>query len=77
MSIIIRLNEVARVNQFCEDMRTLCCDVDVLKGHYVVDAKSIMGLFSLALNEPVTVRVNTDDENIIKQFEELCTKYCE
>lgn len=76
MSIIIRLNEIEMLKQFVNDMRSLECDVDVIKGRYIIDAKSILGLLSLSLNEPVTARVNTDDEEMIKQFEELCTKYC-
>ena len=76
MSIIVKLNAIEDVKHFTEDMRLLPCDVDVLKGHYVIDAKSIMGLFSLSLDQPVTVRIHSDDEEIIKQFEELCTKYC-
>ena len=76
MSIIVKLNAIEDVKRFTEDMRLLPCDVDVLKGHYVIDAKSIMGLFSLSLDQPVTVRIHSDDEEVIKQFEELCTKYC-
>lgn len=76
MSIIIRLNEVEAVKQFVEDMRKLPCDVNVYKNSYVVDGKSILGLLSLSLDAPVTARVITDEEGLIKQFEELCTKYC-
>ena len=76
MSIIIKLNEIEMLKQFVNDMRSLDCDVDIIKGRYIVDAKSILGLLSISLNEPVTARVNTDDEEVIKTFEELCTKYC-
>ena len=34
------------------------CEVDVLSGRYVIDAKSIMGLFSLDLSHPVKVEVH-------------------
>ena len=77
MSIIVRLNRVEDVKQFVEDMRKLPCDVNVYKDSYVVDGKSILGLLSLSLDAPVTARVISDDEAVIKQFEELCTKYCE
>ena len=76
MSIIIKLNEIEVLKQFVRDIRSLDCDVDVVRGKYVVDAKSILGLLSLSLSEPVTARINTDDEELIKQFEEICTKYC-
>ena len=37
------------------------CEVDVLSGRYVIDAKSIMGLFSLDLSHPVKVEVHGSD----------------
>lgn len=41
---------------------TCCpCEVDVLSGRYVIDAKSIMGLFSLDLSHPVKVEVHGSD----------------
>ena len=40
---------------------TLPCEVDVLSGRYVIDAKSIMGLFSLDLSHPVKVEVHGSD----------------
>ena len=76
MSIIINLNDVEMVKQFVDDMRQLPCDIDVIRGHYVIDAKSIMGIFSLSLDQPVTVKIHSEDEEIIKKFESLCTKYC-
>ena len=40
---------------------TAPCEVDVLSGRYVIDAKSIMGLFSLDLSHPVKVEVHGSD----------------
>ena len=42
-------------------------DVDLASGRYVVDAKSIMGIFSLDLSKPIKVEVHTDN----------CGKFCE
>ena len=54
-----------------EDVKTfvnLMCkydfDIDLVSGRYVVDAKSIMGIFSLDLSKPVTLEAHTDDESI-------------
>ena len=41
---------------------TVPCEVDVLSGRYVVDGKSIMGLFSLDLSQPVKVEVRGVEE---------------
>lgn len=48
-------------------------DVDLVSGRYAVDAKSIMGIFSLDLSKPIRVDVHSDDAaelvNAIKKFE--------
>ena len=75
MSIIIKLNEIDDLKAFVDDMRSLPCDINVYKDSYVVDGKSILGLLSLSLSTPVTAKVISDDEEVIKKFEELCTKY--
>ena len=41
------------------------CDFDIAADRYVVDAKSIMGIFSLDLSKPLTLQINTDDEKEI------------
>jgi phosphotransferase system HPr-like phosphotransfer protein len=42
--------------------------VDLVRGRYDVDAKSILGVLSMDLTRPATLRVNTSD----KQFENIC-----
>ncbi|MBE7015695.1 MAG: HPr family phosphocarrier protein [Ruminococcaceae bacterium] len=36
-------------------------DVDLTSGRYVVDAKSIMGIFSLNLSKPIKIEIHSDD----------------
>ena len=45
------------VNAACSQM----CEIDIISGRYTVDAKSIMGIFSLDLSKPVTVEVYSDN----------------
>ena len=75
MSIIINLNKVSDLYSFTQEIGSIPYDVDAIRGSYIVDAKSILGLMSLTLSEPITVRINSDDEVAIKQFEEICLKY--
>ena len=41
-------------------------DIDLASGRYIVDAKSIMGIFSLDLLNPIKLSAQTDNENEIK-----------
>ena len=36
-------------------------DIELLSGKYIVNAKSIMGIFSLDLSKPIKVQVHADD----------------
>lgn len=57
----VSLASIEEVRQFVNAATRSPCEVDVLSGRYVVDGKSIMGLFSLDLSRPVTVRLHGSD----------------
>lgn len=54
-SLPIRLTSVTEIKAFVEMTGQVTGDVDVRCGRYLVDGKSIMGMFSLDLSQPVTV----------------------
>ena len=57
----VSLSSIEDVRQFVNAANRCTCEVDVLSGRDVVDAKSIMGLFSLDLSKPVKVEVHGAD----------------
>lgn len=57
MEFFVLLTSVADVKAFVDATMTYPHDVDVLTGRYVVNGKSIMGLFSIDLSRPVMVRL--------------------
>ena len=54
----IKLNNVNDVKEFVN--RAMMCkfDIDLVSGRYVIDAKSIMGIFSLDLSKPINLAIN-------------------
>lgn len=60
-SFSVRLQSVDDVKAFVAAASLAGCDIDVLAGRYLVDAKSIMGIFGLDLSQPITVRVHGND----------------
>ena len=60
-SIEIRLSTIADVQEFVGIVARSPLDIDLLSGRYVVDAKSIMGIFSLDLLKPITLQANGGD----------------
>ncbi len=60
----ISLSSTEDVKTFVNLMCKYPFDVDLISGRYIVDAKSIMGIFSLDLSNPVRVEAHTDDSAI-------------
>ena len=62
-TINIDLNSIEKVKQFINDISKLEGEFDLISDRYIVDAKSIMGIFSLNLANPLELRI-VSDENI-------------
>ena len=60
-SVQIRLSTIADVRDFVNTVAKSDIDVDLKSGRYVVDGKSIMGIFSLDLLSPITLTAHSDD----------------
>ncbi len=56
----IKLTNISDVREFVNEVMLLEYEVDLVQGRYVIDAKSIMGIFALDLLNPITVKAFTD-----------------
>ena len=68
-TVKVRLSSIEAVRDFVEAVRKYDSEIDLSSGRYVVDAKSIMGIFSLDLMNPITLTAHSD--NCDKIMEEL------
>ena len=59
-SIVVSLNMAEYVKDFVQIVTKYNYDMDLRCGRYVVDAKSILGIFSLDLNSPVVLEIYND-----------------
>ena len=60
-SVMIRLSLVENVNNFVNIVTRYPFEMDLRAGRHVVDAKSILGIFSLDLSKPITLEIYSDD----------------
>ena len=58
-SVDIKLSSIADVRNFVDTVSKYDIDIDLSSGRYIVDAKSIMGIFSLDLLKPLTAMTPT------------------
>lgn len=56
----ILLRSISDVKEFVNIMNKCEFDVDLVSGRYIVDAKSIMGIFSLDLAKPIVANIHSD-----------------
>lgn len=75
VKVIVNLNEITKLNGFINVVTTFESDVDAIRGHYVIDAKSILGMMSLDLSKPLEIALNSNDEAEIARFIEVMKKY--
>lgn len=57
----IMLSNVQDIRNFVNEVILVDYDVDLMQGRYTIDAKSIMGIFSLNLRSPITLIAHTDN----------------
>lgn len=69
-SIQISLNSIDKVKTFVNAIASFDADFDLVSGRYVIDAKSIMGIFSLDLSKPITLNIHAE-ENVSTILEAL------
>ncbi|MCL2059143.1 MAG: HPr family phosphocarrier protein [Oscillospiraceae bacterium] len=69
----IMLRSINDVKDFVNIANRFDFDIDMTSGRYVVDAKSIMGIFSLDLSKSIKVEAHADDDgkfySEVKRFE--------
>lgn len=66
-TVQISLNSIDKVKSFVNDISKFDFDFDLVSGRYVIDAKSIMGIFSLDMEKPLELCANTNDEALIDE----------
>lgn len=68
-SLNLSLNSVDNIKKFTNIIATLDGEFDLVSGRYIVDAKSIMGIFSLDLTKDIRLEIHNDET-----FNEVCEK---
>ena len=59
-TVQISLNSIDKVKSFVNEISKFDFDFDLVSGRYVIDAKSIMGIFSLDLSKPIDLNIHAE-----------------
>ena len=60
-TVKISLNSIDKVKSFVNEITKYDYDFDLVSGRYVIDAKSIMGIFSLDLSKPIDLAIHAEN----------------
>ncbi|EOS24036.1 hypothetical protein C806_02476 [Lachnospiraceae bacterium 3-1] len=61
-TVQISLNSIDKVKSFVNAITQFDYDFDLISGRYVIDAKSIMGIFSLDLSKPIDLAIHVESD---------------
>ena len=61
-SVTVNINSIDKVKRFVSAITSFDNDFDLVCDRYVIDAKSIMGIFSLDLSKPIDLTIHTDED---------------
>lgn len=74
---VIKINSIDDIKKFQNEVLKFESDIDIVRGRYIVDAKSTLGIFTIDLSTSIDVVLHTDDEleqnkfrAIMRQFQE-------
>ena len=67
-TVQISLNSIDKVKAFVNTVTQFDYDFDLISGRYTIDAKSMMGIFSLDLSKPIdlAIHVESDEADILE-----------
>ncbi|HOV41470.1 MAG TPA: HPr family phosphocarrier protein [Oscillospiraceae bacterium] len=66
----VLINSVEKVKNFSAAISAFGAECEIIKDYNIIDAKSIMGIFSINLDEPVTLRIHSDNPEILEKIKE-------
>ena len=73
--ILINLNTIDKVVKFSIEIITLDSDVNIYQDSRYYDAKSILTIFSLNMNQKHYIEIISDNEDEIRKFNEIAEEY--
>lgn len=74
-TVKIKLDTIEKVKEFSNVISTVDCCCDIVSERYIIDAKSIMGIFSLDLRKTLELKIHSDDIAKVGRIEKLIEKF--
>lgn len=66
--VTIKTSMIEDAKKLAQAASQVDCNIDLIKGSYVIDAKSIMGIFSIDMSVPVELSIHDESAAGVKEF---------
>lgn len=73
--VTVMLNDFSKIKNFIDKVSKFESDIDLEKSRYIVNGKSIIGIFTLDLSTPIDVVIHSKNEEEIKRFNEVMEEF--
>ena len=71
-SLLIQINTIENTKKIVEKLEQFKPEIDARQGRYTINAKSIMGLFSLDITKPIWIEMKSRDrDELVKFYHEM------
>lgn len=70
-TVTVFFSSEKEVKDFTDALIPLKGDFDLISGNYILDARSLMGIFSLDLSKPIQLKIHEDSEEVISALQKF------
>lgn len=71
----IKLDSVEKVKEFVKITNKIPSDIDLIVGRYIIDAKSIMGIFSIDLTRTLCLKIHSDNADECEEIKDMIKRF--
>lgn len=72
----ILLNNVQKVKRFSSIINLENAECELIEGAHILNARSIIKIFSLNLNNPILLNIHSEDKEILNRLDEFIVHEC-
>ena len=70
ITVKILINSIEKVMKFTSILGKEDIDCEIIEGMHIIDAKSIMGIFSIDLSKPLQLNIHSDNKEIVHKIKD-------
>ena len=71
ITVKVLIDSVEKVKRFSSVVSKIGADCELVEGVHIIDAKSIMGIFSLNLKKPIQLDIHTDNKEVLEKLKDF------